>query len=132
MADVFRSHGFSVIATDIQSGTDFITEEDPGCDWIITNPPFNFSVQFIEKAASLGKPFAFLLKAQYWHSANRLALFDRCTPSFILPLTWRPDFTGQGASLLDMMWCVWLPWGNGAEYIPLAKPKLERSERNDY
>lgn len=123
MANVFRNSGYEVTATDIQSGTDFFTARDPNCDWIITNPPFNRSAQFIEKAASFGKPFAFLLKTQYWHSAKRLELYEEYTPAFILPLTWRPDFTGQGSSLMDMIWVVWLPGIDNAIYRPLKKPK---------
>lgn len=123
MAGVFRKHGYEVKATDIQRGTDFLKEKDQTCDWIITNPPFNRSEQFIEKAASFGKPFAFVLKSQYWHSKKRLKLYKEHTPAFVLPLTWRPDFTGEGASLMDVMWCVWLPRSVQAIYIPLEKPK---------
>lgn len=43
-------------------------------------------------AAEIGKPFAMLLKAQYWHAAKRAQLFCEVPPSYVLPLTWRPDF----------------------------------------
>lgn len=41
-------------------------------DWIITNPPFSLAEAFIRRAAELGKPFAFLLKSQYWNATCRM------------------------------------------------------------
>lgn len=110
--------------TDIQSGTDFLRFERPGTDWIITNPPFSLAEEFVRHAYDLKVPFAFLLKCQFWHSARRKPLFDAIRPAFVLPLTWRPDFTGQGSSLMDMMWVVWKAEGSAETlYQPLAKPK---------
>ena len=125
MVNVLEENGFDVIGTDIQTGTNFLTAEKPfGVEWIITNPPFSIAEAFIKKAATHGVPFAFLLKCQYWHSARRKALFDKIRPSHILPLTWRPDFTGKGASMLDVMWVVW-----GLQktiYEPLSRPEGRR------
>ena len=120
---VLEQNGWSVVGTDIASGTDFLTTDLPdGVEWIITNPPFNLAEAFIRRAVQHRVKFAFLLKSQYWHSKKRLPLFTEAPPSLILPLTWRPDFTGQGASLLDMMWCVWGMGTYHTEYIPLPKP----------
>lgn len=123
MVDVLKDNGLLTWATDIQKGQDFITYEmQEPFDWIITNPPFCLAEEFIKKAAVYGKPFAFLLKSQYWHSAKRAALFDEIKPTFVLPLTWRPDFTGAGASMLDMCWCVWIGKPFTTIYMPLKKP----------
>ena len=108
VSKVLEEKGFKVISTDIQSGHDFLKDDAPaGWDMIITNPPFSLAEQFIRKAYSYGKPFAFLLKCQFFHAKKRLKLFEECRPLMIFPLTWRPDFTGGGASLMDMMWVVW-------------------------
>ena len=134
MADAIREKGYAVVATDIMTGTDFLTADTPGgTAWIITNPPFSAAEQFIRKAYSTGIPFAMLLKAQFWHAAGRLTLFRTCTPDIVAPLTWRPDFNFKssgkhGSPLMDVIWCVWLPRGNlysggGTRYIPLTKPK---------
>ena len=132
IVNVLVGRGYNTLATDIKDGNDFLrpTQDEPDFDWIITNPPFCLASEFIQKAYEYGKPFAFLLKSQFWHSKKRLALFKECQPDLILPLTWRPDFTGQGASLMDMIWCV---WGCGKfhrpdiapYYIPLQKPIKE-------
>lgn len=128
MAEVMQANGYQVIGTDIEAGTDFITADMPeGAQWIITNPPFSLAEQFIKTANNHGVPFAMLLKCQYWHAASRVSLFSEITPSYVLPLTWRPDFMfkarGKGQPVMDVIWCVWLPCERKTEYIPLAKPK---------
>ena len=122
---VLQENGFFTWGTDIEKGQDFmIYEMAEKFDWIITNPPFCAAEDFIRKAFSYGKPFAFLLKSQYWHSAKRKKLFNECRPTYILPLTWRPDFTGAGASMLDMIWCVWCGDVGATFYQPLEKPNM--------
>lgn len=125
MSSVMQSKGYSVIGTDIIYGQDYLTfdiDSDP--DWIITNPPFSVAQEFISRSASKKKPFALLLKSQYWHSAKRLKVFQEFRPAFVLPLTWRPDFTGNGRSLLDMTWVVWIGNSPVTCYLPLSKPEL--------
>lgn len=129
MVNAIKEYGYDVVGTDIQTGTDFLTADIPdGIDWIITNPPFSVSESFIERCIWSKKPFALLLKAQYWHAKRRVNLFREHPPKYILPLSWRPDFMmgkrGCGSPLLDVMWCVWetdfLSYPN---YIILEKPK---------
>lgn len=127
IVNVLKENGCKTWATDIQKGQDFMTYEmQEDFDWIITNPPFSMAEDFIRKAASYGKPFAFLLKSQYWHSAKRLPLFKAIPPTFVLPLTWRPDFTGEGASMLDVSWIVWCGKPMLTIYMPLQKPQREK------
>lgn len=124
MVDVMRERGYSVIGTDIVNGQDYLTTDlQVDYEWIITNPPFILSQQFIERSVTNGKPFAMLLKSQYWHSAKRRELFIKHPPLFVLPLTWRPDFTNEGKSLMDVIWCVWVGNSNLTFYHPLEKPK---------
>lgn len=125
MAEMMRAWGCDVIATDILTGTDFLTAETVKCDWIITNPPFSLADRFIERCIESKKPFALLLKSQFWHAKKRLELFRSYPPGFVLPLTWRPDFTfkqrGKGKPLMDVMWVIWdgVP---DTMYIPLERP----------
>lgn len=128
MVTVMRNYGYRTVGTDIQDGTDFLTAPLIDCDWIITNPPFSQAENFIRRCSMHKKPYALLLKSQYWHAKRRTKLFYDCRPSYILPLTWRPDFMfgerGGGSPLMDVMWCVWdYPACNYAEYKPLEKPK---------
>lgn len=92
MAVVLQNYFETVYTTDILDGTDFLKSSIDAADWIITNPPFSLAEDFICRAAKIEKPFAMLLKSQYWHASKRMALFEDIPPSYILPLTWRPDF----------------------------------------
>ena len=129
MVGVMRSCGYSVVASDISFGQDFLKMPIVDCDWIITNPPFSLADKFIEQCAKHKKPFALLLKSQYWHARSRFDLFDRIMPTFILPLTWRPNFNFKtkknGSPLMDVIWCVWMPpYNTVATYHPLKREVL--------
>lgn len=133
MVDVIREYGYDVIGTDIQWGVDFLTANLPeDVRFIMTNPPFSIADKFIERCIEHRRSFALLLKSQYWHAKKRTKLFRDYTPDLILPLTWRPDFTGQGSSLIDVMWCVW--WHPGphkyALYKPLDKPMEDKNNES--
>ena len=130
MVDVLKSYGHNVIATDINNGNDYFTTKKK-CDAIITNPPFNLSVQFIEKAISEAPIVAMLLKSQYWHAKSRTDLFNKFPPAYVLPLTWRPDFLYQerkkgdkSAPTMEVNWTVWIRGNESSKYMPLQKPKL--------
>lgn len=128
MVNVMKENGHSVIATDLSFGQDFLKEPLYNCDWIITNPPFSVSDKFVERCAKHGKPFALLLKSQYWHAKKRYDLFKSVTPAYVCPLTWRPDFLfkkheKRSAPLMDVMWCIWFPpYNQNTMYIPMNKP----------
>lgn len=131
MADEMRRNDLIVIESDIRTGDDFLTTPFRECDWIITNPPFSLSEEFILRCIEHERPFAMLLKSQYWHAKKRLGLFRETKPTHVLPLTWRPDFLfktrGKGSPLMDVMWVVWDIEYNSYMYpcyIPLERPKL--------
>ena len=130
MAEVMLDHEYRVIGSDLYPqingmiGLDFLQATEK-CDWIITNPPFSKATEFITHALELGKPCAFLLKSQFWHAKSRLELFREHPPSYVLPLTWRPDFLYGAKSGSPTMECLWTVWAGGDEsiYWPLEKPK---------
>lgn len=132
MVNAIEGLGYEVIGTDIQTGTDFLntTLPDERIDWIITNPPFSLADRFIETCKEFDRPFALMLKSQYWHAKKRLPLFEQCRPTHILPLTWRPDFLfktrGGGSPLMDVCWCVWDTEQSQTTtyYHPLDRPKI--------
>lgn len=57
----FRSKGHTVIATHLETGTDFFACETPDCDYIISNPPYSLKTEVLERLFSIGKPFAMLV-----------------------------------------------------------------------
>lgn len=134
MAEVMKDMGYNVISSDLNNmgygvtGIDYLKADLVECDWIITNPPFKISVGFIEKCIEHGKPFALLLKSQYWHSKGRIQIFNDHKPKVILPLTWRPDFLFGKKGGAPTMECIWTVWdskeSDHTEYNLLEKPKI--------
>lgn len=130
MAKVMLAREYRVVVSDLHPqvpwmvSIDFL-HWDERCDWIITNPPFSKATKFITHALKLGKPCAFLLKSQFWHAKSRLDLFRENPPSYVLPLTWRPDFLYGAKSGSPTMECLWTVWAGEDEtiYYPLEKPK---------
>lgn len=129
MSEVIKSYGHDVYSSDINTKygeiSNFLDPSDNlwfGFDAIITNPPFNLSEHFINKSLHEAKIVCMLLKSQYWHAKKRTELFNRNTPKFILPLTWRPDFDGRGSPTMDLLWTVWIKgYGKECIYKPISK-----------
>jgi len=130
MSEVIKNYGHTVISTDIKTDygitLDFFFADnswDNDCDAIITNPPFNLSEPFINLSLHKAKIVCMLLKSTYWHAKKRLDLFNRTKPKFILPLTWRPDFSNGGSPTMDLLWTVWIKgYGDKCIYKPLINP----------
>jgi hypothetical protein len=140
ISEVLKKHSSSVLSTDIRkteytSGLplDFLTGTPPYPigfhKGIVTNPPFNLSVAFIERAMVLKVPVvAMLLKSQYWHSQKRASLFEKYPPAYVFALTWRPDFCfGErgGAPTMECIWTVWIEGETDTRYRVLLKPKTK-------
>lgn len=113
-------------------GDDYLTTKAPeNIGAIITNPPFNLSAQFIEKAVKEADIVAMLLKSQYWHASSRTNLFEKHPPTWVLPLNWRPDFLEherkegdkKGAPTMEVAWSVWIKGDTNTKYRILRKPK---------
>lgn len=137
MAEALIKTGNRVVASELHwqgygfGGVDFLSVAAPTCDWIITNPPFKLAERFIERCIEHRKPFAMLLKSQYWHSSKRRSLFERHRPVAVLPLTWRPDFHFGAKGGSPTMECVWTVWGatpaTATQFLPLQRPAEVKS-----
>lgn len=139
MAKVLKQRGLWVYATDLHDRgyghhfKDFLAvERVKPRGWIVTNPPFSQAEAFIRHALTLGVPFAFLLKGQFWHAQKRRALFEAHRPVAVLPLTWRPDFLmGRkgGSPTMEAAWTVWHPEpAERTAYHLLPRPALTPQE----
>lgn len=73
---VFKEHGHNVIFSHIDNGLDFLNQEVPECDYIISNPPFSKKNEVLTKLFSTGKPFAILMRnAGIFETPERWELF---------------------------------------------------------
>lgn len=131
ISNALLAAGYVVFSSDIVdrgypfAGTrDFLKEDGFSSRFsVVTNPPYKHAEAFVRKAFYLGcTHIAMLLKSNFWH-ARRARLFEQHTPSQILPLTWRPDFTGQGRPFLDVSWNVWRPGDHAARVTRLDRQK---------
>lgn len=137
MAKAWQMNGYKVVASDLfdygygEPGLNFIYSSFKDYDWLITNPPFSLAHDFIEKAYANGKPFALLLKQQFWNAGERRELFLQTRPTHFLPLTWRVNFKHNpkhNKSTMDTAWVIWGPDSfNRAkplftDFYPLKRP----------
>jgi hypothetical protein len=68
MSNILTKKGFDVVSTDLSYDESFnflLDEPIFEYDCIVTNPPFSLKKKFYDKCASLGKPFALLIPADY-------------------------------------------------------------------
>lgn len=114
MVRVLNRRFVEVIGTDVDTGFDFLTYRctDP-FDAIITNPPYNLAVEFIEHALEITDPaglVAMLLRTDFDHAKTRQNLFSDCGPfAKKLVLTTRIKwFEGSsGSPSFNHAWFMW-------------------------
>lgn len=81
LAKNFRELGFNVIGN---REIDFL-KENLDCDIIITNPPYSLKEEFLERAYSIGKPFAFLMPLTALEGKKRGELYRKYGIQLIIP-----------------------------------------------
>ena len=120
--------GFRVVASDISEGHDFLKFQPEEFDVIITNPPYSLKDEFLERAYSLGKPFAFLLPLTTLEGKRRQALFASHGVSLLIPdrrvnfMT--PDGRDSGSWFLTA-WFTWKLLDRDLVFRPCARQNPE-------
>jgi hypothetical protein len=94
---------FNCIAS---NGRDFLKDDLPNFDIIITNPPYSKKDKFIEKCYELGKPFALLMPVTALQGNKRGQWFMKNNIE-VLVLNQRVDFTGKGSPHFGVAWFCW-------------------------
>lgn len=117
---VLRKRGFNIEASDLRTGPeifghkgrDFLARTRP-CQQIVTNPPFSFVNEFINKGSEIcqGK-MALLVRLTFFEGPGRFRLLEQHKPAFVLVLSQRlPYQTAQGEWKRDPnfshAWIVW-------------------------
>lgn len=96
---------------------------------VVTNPPFALAPEMIVHLLDRLKVeyLALLLKATFFHADERRELFRQHRPARIHALTWRLDFKGQGAPVMECAWFVWQRgWALGTHYDLLPREDVSR------
>lgn len=125
LAEVLKVHGYNVKSTDLidrrygMGGVDFLKEAEMFDGDIITNPPYKFAQEFIEKAIELipaGNKVAMFLKIQFLEGKKRKELFKKYPPKVVYVSSSRllcaknAEFEKMiqgGGSAVAYAWFIW-------------------------
>ena len=122
MSEVLKAAGYEVVSRDLVARgygevADFLAIDNQVWDGnIVTNPPYKFAQEFVEKALSIipeGKKVAMFLKLQFLEGKARRSLFRSTPPIRIwvsssrLKCAMNGDFEAYGSSAVAYAWFVW-------------------------
>lgn len=122
ISEVLKAAGYEVVSRDLVDRgygevADFLAIDNQ--EWngnIVTNPPYKYAQQFVEKALSIipeGKKVAMFLKLQFLEGKARRALFRSTPPirvwvsSSRLNCAKNGDFNANQGGALAYAWFVW-------------------------
>lgn len=120
MVRALADAGHSVVATDIILGVDFLNAIMTGWQAIVTNPPYELALEFIERALDLTKAndgmVAMLLRTDFDHAKTRQHLFGQSetfTRKLVLTrrIKWFENSTGQPSFNHAWFMWSWKHWG---------------------
>ena len=133
MSDVLQSSGYHVFSTDLidrgykyhNKTLDFLTYDVPFNGDIITNPPYKYAKEFVEKSLELiptGNKVAMFLKLIFLESQSRRSLFKQYPPKVIYVASKRLHCGKNGVFTNDGMVCyAWFVWEKGVTGDPIIK-----------
>lgn len=125
LSNVFKAHGKTVRCSDLVvrcdgiEQLDFLTCNEPmhGTD-IITNPPYKFAKEFVEKALSLmddGRYVCMFLKLTFLEGKARRTLFEKYPPRRVWVSSSRLNCLPNGVSkqTTSAVCYAWFVWEKG-------------------
>ena len=123
ISDTLAMRGYKVRSTDLinrgygMGGVDFLSQLEPWHGDIITNPPYRYATEFVQKALELvgdGAKVAMLLKLTFLEGKKRQLLFRVYPPEWVYVATGRVrcalngDFSAvDRGSAMCFAWFVW-------------------------
>lgn len=131
MANVLKDYHYEVHATDLVDRgygdvMDFLTANEQWDGDIVTNPPYKYAQEFVEKALSLipdGRKVCMFLKLTFLEGKKRRELFKNYPPQRIyvsssrLKCAMNGDFESVGGSATCYAWFVWVKGYSGAPMV---------------
>jgi len=125
LSEVFLKNGYTVTSTDLvdrgygEPGIDFLKTKERFNGDIITNPPYKYAKEFVEKALEVipdGNKVAMFLKLTFMESNSRRKLFTERPPKYVyvsssrLTCAKNGDFDTMqkaGGSAVAYGWFIW-------------------------
>lgn len=123
LSEVLKSRGYKVWSTDLvdrgygSGNTDFLKSiPDSWCGDILTNPPYKYAKEFVEKALEVTRIGAYtvmFLKIQFLEGQGRRKLFKKHPPKYVYVNSVRQtcylngDMSKKLSSAAYYCWFVW-------------------------
>ena len=121
LSERLKKNGYNVRSTDLvyrnygeRESIDFLQQNEVFDGDIITNPPYNLALEFVQKALELSnRKVAMFLKIQFLETQKRyLELFKVCPPKKVLVFVkrmacYREDDTSFKSSAICFCWIIW-------------------------
>lgn len=132
ISEVLKAHGYEVTSRDLADRgygevADFLAPENAQWDGdIVTNPPYAFAQEFVEKALAIipdGRKVAMFLKLTFLEGKKRATLFQNYPPQRVwvshsrLKCAKNGDFENAPGSATAYAWFVWEKGFNGAPEV---------------
>lgn len=124
LSKVLEAHGHNVLSTDLYprgygvGGVDFLKQTERFDGDILTNPPYKYAQEFIEKALELtGGKVVMFLKVQFLEGIRRRDLFRKYPPKYVYVASDRFRCAPNGefdpkATHSSICYC-WFVWEKG-------------------
>jgi len=83
----FQRRGFSVTASDIDTGFDFLDalNTPPKCHMLCTNPPYRVKDAWLKRCYQIGKPFALLMPITALGEQERVRMYRENGIQLVMP-----------------------------------------------
>ena len=133
LSEVLKNRGYKVWSTDLidrgygSGNTDFLKSiPDSWCGDILTNPPYKYAKEFVEKALEVTRIGAYtvmFLKIQFLEGQGRRKLFKKHPPKYVYINSVRQtcylngDMSKKLSSAACYCWFVWEKGFNGEPII---------------
>ena len=137
MSEVLKSRGYKVWSTDLidrgygSGNTDFLKSiPDSWCGDILTNPPYKYAKEFVEKAMEVtreGTYTVMFLKIQFLEGQGRKELFEKYPPKYVYVNSRRQvcakngDFDKYSKGTGTAICYCWFIWQKGFTGEPIIR-----------
>lgn len=134
LSEVLKENGYKVWSTDLvdrgygTGNTDFLKSvSDSWCGDILTNPPYKYAKEFVEKALDVTRNSCYtvmLLKIQFLEGKERYKLFKKYPPKYVYVNSSRQTcyINGDMSKKMSSASCYcWFIWQKGFEGEPIIR-----------
>lgn len=134
LSEVLKENGYKVWSTDLvdrgygTGNTDFLKSvSDSWCGDILTNPPYKYAKEFVEKALDVTRNGCYtvmLLKIQFLEGKERYKLFKKYPPKYVYVNSSRQTcyINGDMSKKMSSASCYcWFIWQKGFEGEPIIR-----------